>query len=1145
MKTTALRTGFLGAAACCAAALFGETVSWTGGAGDGEWTTAGNWDGGAVPAASDVARFAQSAVVTPPADFAGTLYATNATVEIAVAADETRAFTASLDVGANLVKSGEGSLTLRAAPGYRPSGISVNAGRVTFAGNGEFEAPGAFGPLSVAAGASVEIADSPAAARHAVAVRAVKETVDINGFRAKVSTSEAFEETWAAIGANERDRWIHRPDGVDTFHLQANQTVDVSPFYSTNEHYSVLSCALLVMPADARVTPMVYVDDYAQVRCDGRNWGDVQSNKRAFPGSWRLGAGWHALDVAYHENYGSHYLNLDLTSTAFPTTTKLGPDLLWKGVCFTSISLDAGATLTVQDGQAVALACGGASKIAGSVAGGAESVFAVMGGTLAVDAASFAGFDGRLEATAFGAVALADALARPAFTCTGRGTFSAADGLAFETPFAGTLDVPAGTVCTNAPGTAGRFTGTGTLVTDTLDGTADFGGTVVLRERADVAVEDLAAFAPAALRLSDGASVSVSGDVARNGLSHSIPGWAADRDAWNLMVGQSFPRDYLNPVGMYVTNGTTLVLTDDTGCQRNSAICTNMSFSASDAWRVRFTFSSTMPNRWPKEVMAEAFSFFLTTSPTTRGTTQGGFPGGSYGFNVYQYRNEGSQGLTWIVGGDISNGPDIKEKAMNGISLLRPIDFDVSYRDGIMTVVMTQGEKTFTCRREMSAAFVSGTRRYVGFGGGTGWWAGEGDIAGAGGTSAAVYCYQTIDNFEGSVAGPAVVAEPDVSFTTGDWQLVKDMTLLPGGTNGVQTISWSRAKNVEAGETVGVGTNGTAICRTAFSPRQAFWLDVDERLVEEEKGWAEGVSVFFRPTASMDGLNDAYQGTGRPSLSFQHYYWENKFFWDENGSSEARNRCEADNATPKSMGTNHVRIFYNGAGHFTATVSRGTSVTTFEKDYPAILAWDEVHFGFKAATSTWGAYVKTHLLDPVMTQLVPDTAVVETRLAVDAGAEAKVSVGSWTSADVAALAFATTEIHDGGTLNVVSAATSPTARVAMGDVVAKGAAAVAMAEGMTAGLSTVTVAAASDVLTLSGAWTAPDGRVTFKADFAALAAGGPRTLADFSRAEYAGAGEPEFVCTGLNGEELPARWRVSVKDGVVRLVGGGFLIMVK
>lgn len=1141
MKTAALRTGFLGAAACCAAALFGETVSWTGGAGDGEWTTAGNWDGGAAPAASDVARFAQSAVVAPPADFAGTLYATNATVEIAVAADETRAFTASLDIGASLVKSGEGSLTLRAAPGYRPGGISVKAGRVTFAGRGEFETPGAFGALSVAAGASVEIADSPAADRHGVAVRAVKETVGFDVFKAGVSTAEAFEETWAAMGADERDRWIFRPDGVETFHLQANQTVDASQFYSTNGYYSVLSRALFVMPEEARVTATIYVDDYAQVRCDGKSWGDVQNNKRAYPGSRRLGAGWHVLDVAFHETWGSHYLYLDLTSTAFPTTTKLGPDLLWKGVCFASISLDAGASLAIPDGQAVALACGGASKVAGSVVGGAGSVFAVMGGTLAADAAAFAEFNGSLEATAFGAVTLANAPAEPAFACTGRGTFSAADGLAFETPFAGTMDVPAGTTYTNRTGAAARFTGEGTIVTDVLDGMADFGGTAVLREGASAPMEDLTAFGARTLVMSAGASVSVSGDVAREGLSRPIPGWAEDRDAWNILTGLGYPRDYLNPVGMYVTNGTTLVLTDDTGCQRNSAICTNVTLSASDAWRVRFTFSSKLLGRWPNEVMAEAFSFFLTTSPTTRGTTQGGFPDGSYGFNVYQYRNEGNQGLTWILNGDTGNGPDFRERAMNGISLLKPIDFDVSYRDGVMTVVMTQGEKTFTCRREMSAAFASDTRRYVGFGGGTGWWGGDtGDIVGAGGKSAAVYCYQTIDDFEGSVAGAAVAAEPDVSFTTGDWLLDKDMTLLPGGTNGVETVTWSQKGNQSSD-----GTNGTAICRTAFSPHQAFWLDVDERLVERVEGWAEGVSIFFRPTATMDGMTDAYYGTGNPSLEFLHYYWANKFFWDENGSHAVRNQCKANNATPQAVGTNHIRIFYNGAGHFTATVSRGTSVTTFEKDYSAILAWDEVHFGFKSATSRWGAYVRTHLLDPVMTTPVADTARLGATLVVDEGAAAEASVGSWSTADVAPFAFAAVEVRDGGTLNVVSAAARPGVRVAMGDVVAKGAAAVAIADGMVAELSTVTAAAASDVLTLSGAWTAPDGRVTFKADLAALAAGGPRTLADFSRAKYAGAGEPEFVCTGLNGEELPARWRVSVKDGVVRLVGGGFLIMIK
>lgn len=1142
MKTT-LKTGVLGAAVCCVAALWGETLMWTGAAGDNAWTTPANWSSSALPASDAMVVFTNTVTVTPPADFAGVLYATNATVTLVVDDDAAaaRAFSTALDIGAKLVKAGAGALTLRAAPGYYPGGIQVNAGSVTFAGNGAFAAPGMFGPLSVASGAAVTVADSPAADRHGVVVRAEKWEKSFadawQDFTNCVVTVTAFADTWDALGASgtERDRWIHRPDGVSTFHLKGNQTV-AEPFYATNTCYVTLSRALIAIPASARVAPRISVDDYGLLICDGVNWSAIYNNGSVWLGTRRLAAGWHALDTAYYEHAGDHRLDVRLTSPFLPKHTYLGPNLLWKGVCFTDLKLDADATLTVADGQAVAFVCGNDTSVAGKVVGGADAVFAVMGGKLAADAAAFASFSGNVEVAAYGALVLANVPADPSFTCTGAGTFAAANELSFDSAFTGTVDVPAGTVYTNELGDAVSFTGAGTLVTDTLVGTADFDGTVVLRERAAGDMTDVAGFAPQTLRLANGASVSIAGGAAWNSFEKSLPDWNADRDAWNLITYQGVKRDYLNEVGMYVTNNGVLVVTDDTGSQRNTAVYTNRAFAAEDIWRIRFTFSSTLLNRWPHEVRAEAFSFFLAKSPAAHNhNNQGAYPGDAYGFNIYQYR-AGAQGLTWILNGSTDGNPDYTEKAM-GISLLKPIDMDVSYRDGMLTVVMTQGAATFSSRCDISEAFMDGTCRYFGFGGGTGWWANAGDIEGAGGASAAVYCYQTISNFMGSVVDVSAEAGPDVSFTTGDWMLVNDMTLLPGGTNGVETTSWSSGS---------AGTNGIAICQTAFSPHQAFWLDLDERLVStapENTAWAEGLSIFFRPSPLRDESSTAYWATGNPSIALKHYFYINNFgLEEEDWRADDKSGYPADNATSKSLGTNHIRIFYDGAGRFTATVSRGTTAKTFKKDYAKILTWDKFYMGLKSATSSWGAYLKTHVLDPVVTQPVPGTAVVDTALEVAADAAATVAVGGWTTNDVASVGFATTTLQDGGVLNVVSAVSGRPAVVAFRDLAVNGATKVVAADGNAVELANVVVPSASDVLTVEGNWTAVDGRVTFRVDAAALPTGG-RVLADFSRASYVGAGEPEFVCTGLNGEDLSARWRVSVANGVVRLTSRGFLLI--
>ena len=1146
MKTVVAKAGICCAAVCCAAVLWGETRTWTGAAGDSAWMTPANWSSASVPNPGDTVAFTNTVTVTPPADFAGVLYAKNATVTLVVDDDAAaaRAFSTALDTGAKLVKDGAGALTLRAAPGYYPGGIQVKAGSVTFAGNGAFAAPGMFGSLSVANGAVVTVSSSPAADRHGVVVRAQKweKTFDeaADEFKNRVSTATAYAETWDALGASdmERDRWIHRPDGVSTFHLKGNQTV-AEPFYVTNTCYIALSRALVAFPETARVKPWFSVDNFGRLACDGTNWKTSYSVCSDWLGARKLAAGWHALDTAFYEHTGSHWLDVRLISPVLPKHTYLGPDLLWKGVCFTDLKLEAGATFTVEDKQAVAFVCGSGTSVAGEVKGGADAVFAVMGGKLTVDAAAFASFGGNVEVAAYGTLALSNIPAKPSFKCTGKGTFTAASGLPLDSSFAWTIDVPAGTVYTNELGAAASFTGTGTLITDTLDGTADFGGTVVLRENKAGDMADVAGSAPQTLRLSDGASLTVAGGVAWKSFEEPLPDWNADREAWSLIANQDQKCSDQNEVGMYVKDNGVLVVTDAPGRQRNVAVYTNRSFAAEDVWRVRFTFSSTMLKRWPREERAESFSFFLAKSPaiTDIGNVNA-FPDTAYGFDIYQYRPNGRQGLTWILNGSARLNPDYMpdytEKAM-GISLVEPIDMDVSCRDGMLTVVMTQNGKTFSCRCDISEAFRDGTRRYFGFGGGTGWW---GDPQ----ESGAPYCYQTISNFTGSVANTSAAAGaagPDVSFTTsGNWTLKNDMTLLPGGTNGVETASDN-------------GKNGTAVCQTAFSPHQAFWLDLDEHLENPVGTAAEGLSIFFRPSPSGDDSSTSYWATGNPSIALKHYFFGNNFgLEEESWRADNSEKYPANNATPKLSGTNHIRIFYDGAGRFTATVSRESSSKTFAKDYAKILTWDKFYVGLKSHTPGWG-YVKTHVLDPVVTHPVPWTAVVDTSLEVAAGATATLAVGGWATNGVASIGFREATVQDGGVLNVVSDLSGRSAVAALRDVTVNGAATVMAENGHAVELGTVVEASVSDVLTVKGNWTAADGRIVFRVD--AAAAKGGRVLADFSQATYVGvstsdisAGEPKFVCTGLNGEDLSARWWVSVsKNGIARLLPLGFMLILR
>ncbi len=139
-----------------------QTATWIGGAA-GQWSDAANWDA-AVPAATGRTVFTNDATVTPPAAFTGVLAVTNAsTVTINIPAGGDVRFSTALDEGAALVKTGAGTATLQAFPGYHPGAITIASGQAIFAGNGAFKAPGLFGKLTVAAGAGAAIAESPVA----------------------------------------------------------------------------------------------------------------------------------------------------------------------------------------------------------------------------------------------------------------------------------------------------------------------------------------------------------------------------------------------------------------------------------------------------------------------------------------------------------------------------------------------------------------------------------------------------------------------------------------------------------------------------------------------------------------------------------------------------------------------------------------------------------------------------------------------------------------------------------------------------------------------------------------------------------------------------------------------------------------------
>ena len=498
------------AAALCAGASMAAT--WTGAAGDNQWTTDANWEGNTPPGAGDDAVFTASAALAAPTDFTGTVRVQGEGARLTFNVAAAAALAVAVDEGATLEKTGAGSLTLRAAPGFHPGSVVVTAGEAVFAGNGDWEAPGAFGPVTVAPGAGARIVESPAAQRHGVLVFTGGRTEDeVKNIWTTHTPHANFEAVWAGL-----DKTVETNRVLTVFSKEkpfALSNVWFPAAWQWKDFYMAWARTLFLMPQDERVRACLYADDFGQVYLDGEEWFEHTQCKTVWT-TRTLARGFHALDLFYGELAGEDGMSIRLAGKVFGGAGHLTRgDAFWKGVAFARLDLAAGATLALEDGQALALAAGEASALTGAVTGGAGAVLAVGSGTLAVDAACFAGFNGKIELCTDARAASANLGADTAFTVTGAGTVGTDLAGRLADDFTGTVEIPAGATFESAAADpAYAFTGAGTLVAPTLKGTERFAGTV--RLAGDAATWDAYARgegAAAEIALGDGAALMVPG----------------------------------------------------------------------------------------------------------------------------------------------------------------------------------------------------------------------------------------------------------------------------------------------------------------------------------------------------------------------------------------------------------------------------------------------------------------------------------------------------------------------------------------------------------------------------------------------------------------------------------------------------------
>ena len=367
MKVQLLKAvGIVGVSLVASASAQAATNVWTG-ATSSDWNNAANWDPQQVPAATDVAKFTKAATVTPPADFAGVLWVSEAavTVNAGVDAEFSLKLGAKSDTKSSLTKTGAGTLTLHPYRGMNFGTITVSAGGVDFAGNGE-EAPGAFDKLVVAANAKVRVVDSPIATRHGA--------VQHGGYVSSNARPEGYTDSYykyfssgnSAFADQVWDTWfccttrvsrVYVPNGPDHPLLYQNLgTPDVllakqaptAIFHRAIVLSETSTSGLLTIQSGANNSGVM-----TSVFRDGECFWNAQwQNKYSKAVSTPLG--WHELKTIHWSeaiNYGWKVSWQAFTRDPLVRgdSGRITEDVLWLGVCFNAIDLKAGGEIAVDE----------------------------------------------------------------------------------------------------------------------------------------------------------------------------------------------------------------------------------------------------------------------------------------------------------------------------------------------------------------------------------------------------------------------------------------------------------------------------------------------------------------------------------------------------------------------------------------------------------------------------------------------------------------------------------------------------------------------------------------------------------------------------------------------------------------------------
>lgn len=1200
------------------AALAAENVTpavcvWTGAA-SSEWDNAGNWLDGVRPGNNDVALFRSDASVFPPDSFCGVLQLEGAVVVTAFVSgtsDMTLHLASSSAGVPSFVKRGNGSLVLRVARGINPGTVTVAEGSVDFAQNASGE-PGAFDRIVIAAGAFARVVDSPFATRHGVAVKA--------GFMS--FEASALPEDFGGFSNNGNESYYYFAGGSGSKGLEAgNETQSLADrldymwdtsfslttlvercFVSTEtlpalcgtnsmpqelfsaQQQTVTYTRAIVLSENANAirrtiqngtgggSMSAWVLDGAEfARC---TWGGVRYDK-----SVSLSRGFHALNVSLWSEckYGwkQNWTTLSRKPIHRDDTGCLTPDVLWNGVCCNALTVEAGATLTIAEGQALGVARAEDLTVAGQIlSAGSTACISLLSsyapdGVTRSNAKLLEGFDdfkGLIEIGRTVHVRLPDDASLAEWTIFGKGTVTVVSGSepCFGTQWTGTVDIPRGEVF-DVPQTWSddvSVVGDGAVVSGDLDVTSmtTFGGSV---------------------KLEDGDSLNVSSAELLSSYRETLPS-PLDATSWTYF-GTSHVSHITAPDGTTFnvdqsslprSEDGKLVLTWAANHQRHAAFMTGYPIALDDTFDFSFTVSASIPPRteddtvppyagvhgWLKDFRAGNFSLaFSGVEPGTLADENrpGFLPAGSQRLQFNFYDAGSSTGPVAYFGETPVGGRMVGPSG--GIDPSKPWRMRVCGANGRALVTLIQEDLQYTIDWDIRSVFDAGDNVYLALAGHSDWW---GD-----GNNAVPWIRLEVSDFAGWISS----ADDRCMNLSGESNPDANMALSPANWN----YKWA-GNNSESDSAVwpddgtlmllprtDVGSHALryAVCKSPVSANQAFELAFDLTFSKSASTSTAAVWAFYLQTEgsspAMTGAQD--NGLGEVTLKNTPGYgigistYGNKPYWWSGLGGKATapilKEFEANSIKISAGKANRLTVRYDGCGlMYLRFESDGKTVegTYFFED---LLKETKPLFLTFATGTAWANCGTIKLSNLTLTKKAADIdrlTAWPTPLVIAPGASATLNVGTVDRPpSVPQIAYDDVRLGDGTVLSVENEAGSSATHVSLSPVVDGNACICSGTDAVVTVSDATFVSSAPSKLSLTGT-------VCFADSFTVTIPLGwldaidtEHVLMDFSTADIESPVPSQIVLKDETGSVMTARLRIVRRGNTFVLLKKGFVVIVR